>query len=119
MKREPYQTKKEWKSENGRVWSLMWSHCVTHRINYADTTCIYCAALCIAFLPTHTHIETCKFSSSASVITSKIIIVIDTDCLRVALRADHCYSLRTTWFAAPGRPLAVSTEFVEEQRCVY
>lgn len=94
----------------------------------------YCAALCIVLLPTHMHIETCKFPSSTSVITSKVIIVIDTDCLRAALRADHCYSLRlpsrllalpkavevvaeiTTWFAAPGRPLTASAE---EQRCVY
>lgn len=25
----------------------------------------------------------------------------------------------TTWFAAPGRPLAESAEFVKEQRCIY
>lgn len=84
-----------------------------------------------ALSPTHTHIETCKFPSSASVITWKVIIVIDTDCLQTALRADHCYSLRlprrllalpkaaevvaeevTTWFAAPRRPLAASAEFI-------
>jgi len=35
----------------------------------------------------------CKFPLRASVITSEVITVIDADCLRAALRADHCYSL--------------------------
>lgn len=100
----------------------------------------------IVLSPTHTRrIETCKFPRSASVITSEVIIVIDTDCLRAGCtpRARSLLFIKTStatsgitesgrelvaargrWRLRHGsprladRPLAASAELIEEERAV-